>query len=166
MYTMFHSWRHFSIPCILLTFLFYGSNSLAGVGDSPLPDYPAKAKHFYTVPGVIKSATQETVFRCTIVKKSAQNPVLAIELFDSNGALLGQGNVDGLIGSTISLATGSVASESNYYFNNLSSFVGSARIISNVRRLLCDAYVTDKINDPPESMRTLPVIKKTRQHGD
>ncbi len=142
------------------------TSSEAGVGDSPLPDYPLGRKHFFSIPGVIKSSTQETVFRCTMVKIKNDTAIMAVELFDNSGTLLSQGNVGASLGDTVSIATGTIASETNTYFNSLSSFKGSARIISDAKKLLCNAYVTDKINNPPESMRSLPVIKRIKQQGD
>lgn len=154
----------FSILGILFT-----AHSHAGVGDSPLPDYPAKAKHFFTIPGVVKSGSQETIFRCTIVKfkNNIVPATVSVEIFDSVGTKLSQANVgSSSVGATLAIGTGTVASEINTYFNGLSWFKGSARIISNAKRLLCDAYVTDKNNNPPVSMRSLPVIKKNVQSGD
>lgn len=157
-------------PIATLVLLIIGIFSVtlghAGVGDTPLPDYPPRGKYFYSIPGVIKSSTQETVFRCTVVKSKNATTIIAVEVFDATGTLLSQGNIGGSTGSTLSIATGTIASETNAYFNSLSSFKGSARIISNAKRLLCDAYVTDKNTNPPTSMRSLPVIKKTIQRGD
>jgi hypothetical protein len=62
-----------------------------------------------------------------------------------------------------------LASDSNLAGGGMSK--GSARVLTTTtskasQGILCAAILTDAINNAPISMTSLPVIRKTTQHGD
>mgnify|MGYP001418849699 CR=1 FL=1 len=138
----------------------------AGIGDSPLPSYPEKAKHVFSISGVVKRATLETAIRCTLVRAKEGLATVGVEFFDESGDKIGQGNFGMGVGGTNGIATGAVASDSFNYMSSLPLFSGSARVVSDAPEILCDAFVIEKSGSPPVSMRSLPVIRKLKQKGD
>ena len=105
---------------------------------------------------------------------------IGVEVFGSNGAGPlndanaetdggpGNGAVDVQAGGTVTIATGSIAGflqdTTIIFLPGLKS--GSARILSTSTKIMCTAFVTDKLSTPPTSMRALPIIKKTSQKGN
>lgn len=150
----------------------------AGVVDTDVPQISASgtANTVFIVPGVIKNNNLETVFLCTSLETFS--PIaIGVEVFDSLGAgplnnasmptLEGVETVDP--GETVLIATGPTAGlHENDIMESLvpaSLRNGSARIISTSKRIMCNAFLVDEINDPPTLMAPLHLISK-KQKGD
>ena len=155
------------VSCIL------AGGSWAGIADSPLPVLvPGVAtKHVFSVPGVIKGGSLDTLFLCT--STSTDTIRIGVEVFGPAGSLQnnvagGDGAIDVAPGATVTIGTGLTAGIATDTFIGALSFVqnGSARIVSTSTSILCTAQVVDFVGSPPASMTSLPMIKKTTQKGD
>lgn len=156
-----------------VTFVLVSLPSNAGIGDKDLPlILGQKVKLLYTVTGVRDSATMATSFHCTSTEKAGGNSiVVGIEIFNYDGVLandvtLGDGEVTASPGRTVTLSTSNTAvfAEDNT-INATNIDQGSARIMSDSKNLVCSAMIVDVVNNPPESMVMLPVIRTTKQKG-
>lgn len=152
--------------------------SFAGVVDSPVSQISnsGSASTIFLVPGVIKNNLVETVFLCTSLELVSPI-VVGVEVFSDLGVgplnsaalptLEGVETLDP--GETALIATGATAGlhEDDIMTSLPSASLrnGSARIISTSKRIMCSAYLTDEINDPPTLMAPLPLISK-KQKGD
>jgi len=138
-----------------LALLVLGLASQASAGDK-----------IWSVSGVVNNGLA-TVFSCT---NATTAPVtVKVDVFLPNGTLDVTGSVNNVASNaTVDLATKNVLSmvggiELDMVASTMHS--GSARIIVP-SGVFCTAYVVDPVNNPPTSMKTLPVIKKTNQKGD
>ena len=124
------------------------------------------ADKVWSVPGVMNDGLA-TVFSCTNGGTSAAN--VKVELFAADGTANASATVNVASGATADFATQNVAAfpfgsiEANLSSSTMHS--GSARITAP-SGVYCTAGLFDQTNNPPTSMRALPVIKKTTQKGD
>ena len=126
----------------------------SGVVDSPKPLFGGKAaRTIYYVPNVIHNNGMETVFTCTSLDSMTIR--IGIEIFDSIGGPplndvsdpTGNGAGDVPIGGTFTVGTDNtkVLSEDEV-ISGLPPNIrgGSARIVSNSKRIGCSAVVIDE----------------------
>ena len=150
-------------------------SAAAGVRDSPLPTFPigTKAKHVFSVPGVMSSGNLETSFQCTSLEKT--KPIQwGVEMFLHNGTnpendiSLGQGIRTTTPGHSDTLSTASTDAFIEGVIQGVISdgSARSARIVATSTKLMCTAVVVDPETNPPTVAYDLPVIKKTSQKGD
>lgn len=126
----------------------------AGVVDSPSPVFGGKsARTIFYVPNVIHNNGLETIFTCTSLDSGVIR--VGVEIFDSIGGLplndvsdpTGNGAEDVPVGATFSVGTDNVEviSEGEVIVGlppNIRG--GSARIVSNSKRIACSAVVVDE----------------------
>ncbi len=158
--------------------------ALADIARSPLPVLAAgkKTYHVYSVSGVGGKAggALGTCFSCTSTDSVPMQ--VAVEVFGSaggsgcplsptgcapvNNAVATSLSVDGgetvMFGTCIGAWIG-VDSDLNLC-GDVS--VGSARILSTSKKLICTAFLADRFTNPPASMVQLTIIKKTTQKGE
>jgi hypothetical protein len=147
----------------------------AGVLDSPVPSLGGlKTYNLYSVTGVVNAAGLGTFFSCT--NPSTDTTVqVSVELFVDAGG----DPCNSAATAAVSLAPGEtklMATQNNVQSSFFSSHpltsvdmfmsIGSARIISNGKALLCDVFVADVYNSPPSSMMHLNLISRGKQKGD
>ncbi|MEW6270907.1 MAG: hypothetical protein AB1689_16610 [Thermodesulfobacteriota bacterium] len=141
----------------------------AGIADSPLPVLNGvRAKHLYSVPGVIRLGTFETVFICTSAEKE-KTIRLGVEVFGGGGGApqndveAGNGAIDLEAGDTAVIATGETGAFSEDEIIDLNTNAGgSARIVATSTNAICTAMLVD-FSAPPAAMVQLTIVAKTKQ---
>jgi hypothetical protein len=142
------------IICSVAVVGFLAAPAYSGVVDSPKPLFGGKAaRTIYYVPNVIHNNGMETVFTCTSLDSMTIR--IGIEIFDSIGGPplndvsdpTGNGAGDVPIGGTFTVGTDNtkVLSEDEV-ISGLPPNIrgGSARIVSNSKRIACSAVVIDE----------------------
>ncbi len=126
----------------------------SGVVDSPNPIFGGRtARTIFYVPNVIHNNGMETVFSCTSLDSMVIR--IGVEIFDSIGGPplndvgdpVGNGAEDVPIGGTLTVGTDNteVLSEDEVIAGLPSNIRGgSARIVSNSKRIACSAVVIDE----------------------
>jgi hypothetical protein len=148
------------------------SVALAGIVDTPLPTLvPGETTlHVYSVSGVDGGAGGlfGTYFSCTSTDTATMQ--VGVEVF---GAFGGAPVNDG-VATSLSVAPGQTVlfgTEPAASFILTSDLVagfglaGSARIIATSKKLICSAFLADRLNAPPTSMVYLTIVAKTKQKG-
>ena len=152
----------------------------AGVVDSPVPTLQAGAGAavVFTATGVVQLLNLETVFMCTSLERT-KHVRIGVEVFgplggaplndvSDSGGNPGNGAVDLPPGGTATIVTGNTAEflqdETILFLPGLKN--GSARILSTSSRITCNAFLTDKLNTPPNSLLPLRLLKGSSQKGD
>ena len=148
--------------------------AFAGIADSPLPllQTGAGTQLLFSVPGVISGGYQASFFVCTSTDTAPQQ--VGVEVFyGSGGAPCNDAAMESVTvqpGATVKFSTGSVnslilggvVSDSVILCGGFGT--GSARILSTSKKLVCTAFVGDRINDPPQTPSyQLTVIAKLKQ---
>jgi len=168
-----------TIAQLLLLPLWY-MTAHAGVVDSPVPALQAGsgAAVVFTATGVVQLLNLETVFMCTSLEKTKTVRV-GVEVFGSNGGTPlndlsasgsdpGNGAVDLPPGSTATIVTGNTAEflqdATILFLPGLKN--GSARIVSTSPKITCNAFLTDKLHTPPNSLLPLRLLRGSSQKGD
>lgn len=152
----------------------------AGVVDSATPTLSvggSPSRHVYTIPGVIKNNNLETVVVCTSLE-TINSFRFAVEVFASTGgAPLNTAGVPTLNGAD-TLAPGetrAIGTDNTVGIHEdkviaglapASLRNGSARVVSESTRIVCNAWAVDELNDPPASSIALKVMKAKKQNGD
>lgn len=119
----------------------------------------------WSVTGVVNDGLA-TLFTCT--NGTSAMATVKVEIFNSAGASDSSGMPNVAPNATVTLGT--------KFVNALPGAVvplgtstplhsGSARITAP-SGVFCTAWVVDPVGNPPASMKTLPVFKKTNQKGD
>lgn len=176
---MTKSWLRGEFLIVPVCVVLAGTPAGAGVVDSPLPVFQGGAigRILFTIPGVIKNNNIETIVSCTSLEQSRVITV-AVEVFDATGTLLNDASAPSLDGAetlapgeTATIATGNtLAFHEDEIIDSLgpaSVRNGSARIVSDSKKVTCSAFLVDELNDPPSSMGTLTIISKAKkQRGD
>lgn len=164
------------IACVVVVTLILAAAAAparAGIADSPLPMLGGvRAKHVFSVPGVITLGLFQTVFVCTSLEKDKEIR-LGVELFDEDGGIpkndveAGEGALDVGAGDTVILATGNTGAFAEDLIIDFSGVirVGSARIVATSTKIMCSALLVDPTSAPPVSMAPLTVISKAKQKG-
>lgn len=147
------------------------SRAFAGIADSPLPvlDPGKKTHHVYSVAGLISQGGLGTFFSCTSTDTATMR--VGVEVFYASGGAAGNDPV----ATSLSIAPGAsvifgtqnavgIVVYSDLAAGALSQ--GSARILSTSTKLICTAYIADRLNSPPAAGWQLNVIKKKAQKGD
>ena len=142
----------------------------AGIKDSPLPTLSAGATtyHLYSVPGVVNDGPSflATYFSCT--STSTSSIVVGVEVFGASGG----GPLNNAATTAVTIpAGGSVRfgtnGSSTFSIDSLlgpgSVSVGSARILSTSKSLICTAFIADYTANPPASMTYLTIVAKAKQ---
>jgi hypothetical protein len=146
----------------------------AGVGDKdvPLLNGTTRAKVIYTLAGVVHAGTAVvTSISCTSTEKQGgASAVVGVEYFTTNGlpvndVTAGEGVVGIGPGATKTISTGDTLLYLDDDVVNPANFKGSARILSDSKRILCAAQLLDPTTNPPSTWVALPVFSKTKQHG-
>ncbi|HYC54161.1 MAG TPA: hypothetical protein VEL28_04405 [Candidatus Binatia bacterium] len=150
------------------------ATAVAGVLDSPLPLLQGqKSNHIYSVSGVVSAAGLGTFFSCT--NPSTLSVLVSVELFTEGGgdACNDASSVSVSIapGETVLFSTQNKVQSSFFSTQPLTAVdmflsLGSARIVSTGKALLCSAFVADVYNSPPMSMTQLNLMAKGKQRGD
>jgi hypothetical protein len=151
-----------------------GAPALAGIVDTPLPTLIAgkKTLHVYSVSGVGAGGggVLGTYFSCT----SADSvPIqVGVEVFGN----LGGGPANDAVATSLTVAPGQTVlfgTRSATGIINLGSnlgagdvTLGSARILSTSKKLICSAFLAEITSAPPTSMVYLAIVKKTKQKGN
>jgi hypothetical protein len=164
------------IAALLLLGHIAATPALAGIADTPLPvlEVGKKTYHLYSVPGAVDGGNLSTFFVCTSTDTAPET--VAVETF---GGLGGDPYNDAAAESYSVLpgATGRFGTQQpvndvlgGVGVNSTVSFPGpgtaSARILSTSKKLVCTAFVGDRINVPPQTSWQLTIIKKKTQKGD
>ncbi|MCK6554655.1 hypothetical protein L6Q96_08775 [Candidatus Binatia bacterium] len=154
--------------------------ALAGIADWPLPTLVAgkKTLHVYSVSGVGGGAGGlfGTYFSCTSTDTTTIQ--VGVEVFNYAGGCPsppGCAPVNNAVatslavdpGETVLFAAGGGAAGIINVHSLLGDggvVLGSARILSTSRKLVCSAFLADRLNVPP-SMVYLTIVKKTTQKG-
>jgi hypothetical protein len=147
----------------------------AGIADSPLPLLGGiKSNSLFSVTGVVSAAGLGTFFSCT--NPSPDETVAAsVELFvDAGGNPCNDAASVAVTlspGETVLFATQNNIESSFFSSQPLTAVdmflsIGSARIISTGKTLVCDAFVADVYNSPPSSMMKLNLIYRNKPKGD
>lgn len=141
-------------------------HAIAGIADSPLPELlpGSTTVHLYSVVGVMGGNGLGTYFDCT---STDTVPIqVGVELFDyiggapSNDAVATSRSVDP--GATV--VFGTVSAVGFPVDSTLGIFGrGSARILATSRKLVCHAFVADRLNNPVTVGWQLTIIAKTKQ---
>lgn len=158
---------------IALAFL-SNSEGSAGIVDTPLPTLVAgkKTLHVYSVSGVGGGGGGlfGTYFSCT--STDAATIQVGVEVF----AYPGGGPANDAVGDSLAVAPGQTvlfgAGGGAAGIVNVQSLLGdggtvlgSARILSTSKKLVCTAFLADRLNVPP-SMVYLTIVKKATQKGE
>ncbi|HEY2775006.1 MAG TPA: hypothetical protein VGK20_13245 [Candidatus Binatia bacterium] len=159
------------IPALAL--LVVAGVSYAGVIDSPLPTLGGKGSVMnYAVSGVVNAGGLATIFSCT--NTSSSDVTISVELFvDAGGNPCNDANaaaVTAPAGGTVMFSTQDNIQSSFFSTHPLSTppmflSVGSARVVSTGKALICSAFIADVYNSPPQSMTPLVLTAKGKQRG-
>jgi hypothetical protein len=118
----------------------------------------------FTIPGVISTGTLASYFSCTSTATAPQT--LTVQVLDDSGTTVASvSDVNLNPRATLPFETGAAASVAGVSVGGGVSFTGFATISSSSSSLVCSAMVLDRLNNPPNSMVSLPVIKGTKQKG-
>jgi len=166
-----------AIAVLIAAFMFVASpppRSVAGIAESPLPVLQAgvSTQFLCSVPGVRNDGGSNlgTFFVCTSTSTSPQ--VVSVEVFaDTGGGPTNNASTNAQTvapGGTVRFGTASAGSLFQSGFANqgnlaLGAFIGSARILSTSKSLICTAFVADVGNATPESGSQLTIVKKAKQ---
>ena len=156
---------------LAVLWLIWAASALAGIADSPLPvlQTGASTLFLYSVPGVLSSGgSVGTFFSCTSADTTAQQ--VGVELFsDAGGGPCNDAaatSVSVVPGATVTFGT---TSSTLFYLNsilgcNFGGPLGSARILSTSKKLICTAFVADGATAPPTQVGWhLTIIAKLKQ---
>jgi hypothetical protein len=145
----------------------------AGIVDSPVPLLQgAKAAHVYSVAGVVTAGGLGTFFSCTSAATAAIR--VSVELFDETGTdAINDASAVSLSvepGASVTFTTQNTPSSAFPSAQLLTAApvllpVGSARILSTSKSVLCTAFLADVYTGPPSSMSYLTVVAKAKQKG-
>jgi len=143
--------------------------AVAGIVDTPLPVLQAgvTTQFLYSVPGVVSGGTLRTYFSCTSADPATQQ--VGVEVFFNAGG--GPCNdaaatsVSVAPGATVTFGTGSSAqfSVTSDLGCGFGGPLGSARILSTSKKLVCTAFVADAANFPPQVAWQLTIVAKLKQ---
>lgn len=155
----------FIVTAVLATSV---TRAFAGIADSPLPELEVgkSTSHLYSVPGVMGGTCFATYFSCTSMDTAPMR--VGVELFFSAGGLPANDAVVSSLsvnpGATVVFGTRSPADPGIGMQSDL-GFIsqGSARILTTSKKLACTAFVADRCNYPVTFMRSLTIIKGTKQ---
>jgi hypothetical protein len=151
----------------------FSSPAFAGIVDTPLPTLvPGETTlHVYSVSGVGGGGGGifGTYFSCTSTDTATIQ--VGVEVFGN----LGGGPANDVVatslsvapGQTVLFAAGGGAAGIINVQSNLGDggvVLGSARILSTSKKLVCTAFLADRLNVPP-SMVYLTIVAKTKQKG-
>jgi hypothetical protein len=146
----------------------------AGILDSPPPDLQGhKSQVSFSASGVINAAGLGTFFSCT--NPSSVAVLISVELFtDAGGDPCNDASsvsVSAPPGGTVMFSTQNNVESSFFSTQPLTAVdmflsLGSARIVSTGKGLVCTAFVADVSNSPPSSMMPLKLVLKGKQRGD
>jgi hypothetical protein len=141
-------------------------HAIAGIADSPLPVLlpGSTTVHLYSVVGAMGGGGLGTYFSCT---STDTVPIqVGVELFDSTG---------GSSSNDVVTSSRSVDPGGTVVFGTVSAVGipvdstlgilgrGSARILATSKKLVCNAFVADRLNTPPTVGWQLTIIAKTKQ---
>jgi hypothetical protein len=159
---------------IVFTSVFVAGTASAGILDSPLPVLGGKpSAHNFSVSGVMNAAGLATFFSCT--NPTSADVMISVELFTDaggnpcNDAAAVAATVPA--GGTVLFSTQNNVQSSFFSSSPLTSVdmflaLGSARIVSTSKSLVCTAFLADVYNSPPMSMTPLNVAARGKQRGD
>ena len=143
----------------------------AGLADEvPLLNGTLKGKVVWSTGGFATNTTTAAVFACTSTEKyGGKNVTWGVEVYNSTAILndlaSGNGVVLGSPGSTYVVATRDTVFFDEDEVIDVDTDFGAARIISTSSKLVCTAYIVDKVGNPPAMMITLPLFNKAKQKG-
>jgi hypothetical protein len=126
----------------------------AGIVSTPLL---AGTNYLFSVPGVINSTGLGTLFTCTSSSSAPQT--VTVEVINNTGVAAGAGSL--VVGPQQSVMFGSriaVGLSVTISTGSPSIVVGSARVLSTDKKLMCSAFVADAANAPINSMVSLSVV--------
>lgn len=160
--------------CLALASVLSAGRASAGILDSPLPMLGGvQSAHLYSVTGVVSAAGLATFFSCT--NPSSSTVSFSVQVFVDGGG----DPCNDAAAAAVSIPPGGTKLLSTQ--NNVqSSFfdsspigatdmfitIGSARIVSTAKDLLCTVFVADVYNSPPMTMMRLNAGKKGKMKGD
>lgn len=159
--------------------LVLGAGAHAGIADWPLPVLAAgkPTLHLYSVAGVGGGGyLLGAYFMCTSTDAAPMQ--VGVEVFAAGGgcssppgcAPINDGVASSLTvdpGATVTFGTASAAGL--IIHSDLAALIGtpgSARILSTSKKLICTAFLADRLSAPPTSMVHLDVVSKLKQKGD
>jgi hypothetical protein len=143
----------------------------AGISDAPPLLQGERALALFSVSGVVTAGGLGTYFSCT---SASSAPIrVSVEVFDeTTGSTINDPSavsVSVAPGGTVMFATqnesASFCSAQPLTPSPVFLPLGSARILSTSKALVCTAFLADAYNDPPTSMVPLAVVGKTKQKG-
>jgi hypothetical protein len=142
-------------------------HAIAGIADSPLPDLlpGSTTVHLYSVVGVIGAGGGlGSYFSCTSTDTVPMQ--VGVELFGS----VGSSPVNDAVATSLSVNPGDTVmfgtvSPVAFIVDSVLGIVGngSARILATSKKLVCHAFVADRLNNPTHMGWQLTVIAKTKQ---
>ena len=153
--------------------------AFAGIADWPLPVLVTgkKTLHVYSVSGVggAGGGAFGTYFSCTSTDTAAMQ--VGVEVFgDGGGCASPPGCAPGndavatslSVGSGATVMFGTCPADGILLTSDLAACftLGSARILSTSRKLICTAFLADRLGTPPRTIVYLTIVKKTTQKGE
>ena len=144
----------------------------AGIVDLPVPLLQGeKALHLFSISGVVTAGGLGTYVSCTSASTAAAR--VSVEVFDADGTTINDPSAVSVSvdpGATVMFATQNDASSAFSSVQLLTAApvflqLGSARVLSTTKALVCTAFLADAYNGPPASMTPLVVVSKLKQRG-
>ena len=151
----------------------WGAPTFAGIVDTALPELAAgkTTYHLYSVSGVNGGGGAQfgTYFSCT---STDSTPIqVGVQIFVAGGG----GPANDAAATSLSVGPGQTVLFGtlngggfilNSDLNVLSGLAGSARILATSKKLICSAFLADRLNSPPTSMVYLTMVSKLKQRGE
>ena len=156
---MNHTVRH---SALFVAFgLVVASPVFAGL-DDPLP--APFTKHVFSVPGIINNGLV-SVISCSSASTVSLN--VGVEWFRKNGTSVGVSSLTIPAGETRSFATAGPAFPVDALMPGPDTIKsGAARVLSTTSSgLLCNAFLMDPLNDPPNRLMPLLITGPKKQKG-
>jgi hypothetical protein len=148
--------------------LAFAGTARAGVLDSPLPTLNGvKTSLAYAATGVVNAAGLATLFSCTNTSSSTVSA--SVELFTKEGgdACNTADSVDVPLdpGESVMFSTQNNVESSFFDTQPLTAVdmfmsLGSARIVTTGKGVLCTAMVADMYNSPPQTLAQLTLASR------
>jgi hypothetical protein len=135
--------------------------SEAGIGD-PVP--APFTKHLFSIPGVYSSTGLCTVIACTNATSGSLN--VGVEWFRKDGVSLGVSTVAIASGATATFGSNSTAALTMDALVPADDLLvlGAARVLATTSKgVICNAFVMDYANNPPNQLMQLLVTGPTKQ---
>jgi hypothetical protein len=162
--------KRFILATSLVLLTTHAAPVWAGIADSPVPQLSGqKTSHLYSVSGVVNAGGLGTFVSCT---NAASSPaIVAVEVFTDSGGAPCNAAADNAItvnpGVTVMFASQNVDSA---FFATTPMFslptyipLGSLRILSTQKSVLCSAWLADAYNVPSTGIASLRVVNGLKQ---